>query len=843
VRLSRIDALRYGGLENACLSGLGEGLTVVLGPNESGKSTFTALARHVLYGFPDGRKRERSYKPRAGDRAGRLIFADEGGEWAIERVEGKNRGLVTVSALSGPERPGLLGELVGGVSVEAFQAIFGFGLDDLELVGDGDANDIVARLYAAGAGLAVNPMDVRKTLESRAADLYKSGGQKPAVNALASRIRELKLQIRELESEAQRYAGDQARLRELAGRLEPVRARRDELDVATHAIARDLQRLADADEQSLALRGQIAEQDAAIADLTRGAEVIDVDERVIAVEPELAALLEESSGFRQRLGAFAVADNAADEIARRIAAGPDLPPNAHDTAENRATVESWRDRLTRLQAEADTTERAAARSAANATGAESVVSDQTPVAASAGRALPVAFAAIAIVIGVAFLAIGLLVAPPQLLVSALGAAVVVLGVVGLTVALVRRVPAGAQAPLTADAARLRADAQASRVLADGAAADLATARAEWSAWLAVRDLDAHGEDPAAVRQLLDEIRERDGLAAEVARFRADAARERDAAEEWVVRLVDLMRRFDDSAGQIPPLSSALELAARARARLDRARAVQEERAGIARDLAAASAARRGLVERAEAASAAVAEVAEAHGLDSTDPLPQLAALAARVGEERAEAGQAFEELANEHAALRGQLDTEGRDDRMTRARQTLEGLRAQAGHAGDAYVVSALGVHLLDLARERFDRERQPDVVRVAGHVFSEMTLGRYTDVRIPLDAAISVVGAAGDLKPAAELSEGTAEQLYLALRVGLISSLGDLGRHLPVLMDDVAVNYDPERLAAASSAINELAKVRQVVLFTCHTATAEIMTAAVPGASLVTLDRCELRG
>ena len=71
MRLSRIDALRYGGLENAWLSGLGDGLNVVLGPNESGKSTLTALARHVLYGFPDGRAKQRSYKPRAGDRAGR----------------------------------------------------------------------------------------------------------------------------------------------------------------------------------------------------------------------------------------------------------------------------------------------------------------------------------------------------------------------------------------------------------------------------------------------------------------------------------------------------------------------------------------------------------------------------------------------------------------------------------------------------------------------------------------------------------------------------------------------------------------------------------------------------
>jgi uncharacterized protein YhaN len=381
------------------------------------------------------------------------------------------------------------------------------------------------------------------------------------------------------------------------------------------------------------------------------------------------------------------------------------------------------------------------------------------------------------------------------------------------------------------------------VFAEGVSAELASAQAEWRAWLAQRGLDVHGDDPAAVRQLLDELRERDALAADAARLHAEAARERDAAEDWVIRLVDLTRRFDGEAGQIPPISSALEVAARARAALERARNAQAERAEVVRELAAVNASRRGLIERAETASATIAQIAATHGIDSANPLPALEMLAASSAERLKQSADAYEQLAEQHAVLRGQLDNDGRDDRMTRARQELEGLEARAVAAGDDYVASALAVRLMNLARERFERERQPEVVRVAGRVFSEMTLGRYTGVRIPLDAEISVISAAGDLKPATELSQGTAEQLYLALRVGLISSLGELGRHLPVLMDDIAVNYDPERLVAAAAAVAELALARQVVLFTCHDTTAQVMTAAVPGASLVTLDRCELRG
>ena len=159
----------------------------------------------------------------------------------------------------------------------------------------------------------------------------------------------------------------------------------------------------------------------------------------------------------------------------------------------------------------------------------------------------------------------------------------ILGVVGLVVALLRGGAAPSALPLTADAARLRAEAEAARVLADTSASQLEAARAQWRAWLAERALDANGEDPVAVRQLLDDIKERDALAAQAAEYRAIAAREREKAEEWVLRLVDLVRSYDDTAGQIPPLTAATELAARAETVLARALAAQEERATMLRD--------------------------------------------------------------------------------------------------------------------------------------------------------------------------------------------------------------------------------------------------------------------
>ncbi len=112
IRLIAVEAVRYGELSDVVLGDFGEGLNLVLGRNEAGKSTFTSLIRHVLYGFPRRRGGERLYQPPSGDsRVGRLVFLEDGERWVVERREGVRGGEVTVhgprGAEPGEERPGL----------------------------------------------------------------------------------------------------------------------------------------------------------------------------------------------------------------------------------------------------------------------------------------------------------------------------------------------------------------------------------------------------------------------------------------------------------------------------------------------------------------------------------------------------------------------------------------------------------------------------------------------------------------------------------------------------------------------------------------------------------------
>ena len=73
-------------------------------------------------------------------------------------------------------------------------------------------------------------------------------------------------------------------------------------------------------------------------------------------------------------------------------------------------------------------------------------------------------------------------------------------------------------------------------------------------------------------------------------------------------------------------------------------------------------------------------------------------------------------------------------------------------------------------------------------------------------------------------------EQLYLAIRFGYISAKTGGAEPLPIVMDDVLVNFDPTRAAAAAAGILHMAKSRQILFFTCHPTIVQIFTNPSPG-------------
>ena len=138
---------------------------------------------------------------------------------------------------------------------------------------------------------------------------------------------------------------------------------------------------------------------------------------------------------------------------------------------------------------------------------------------------------------------------------------------------------------------------------------------------------------------------------------------------------------------------------------------------------------------------------------------------------------------------------------------------------------------LLDRTRQRFERERQPSVVLHAENFFTRVTGKLYRRLYVPAgqEQTITVTDTSGRTKQPPELSRGTREQLYLALRFGLIRESNEHGEPLPVLLDDALVNFDEDRGLLAAAAFTELAQTNQLLVFTCHPQVVEwFRTAAV---------------
>ncbi|MCH8223541.1 MAG: AAA family ATPase [Chloroflexi bacterium] len=139
---------------------------------------------------------------------------------------------------------------------------------------------------------------------------------------------------------------------------------------------------------------------------------------------------------------------------------------------------------------------------------------------------------------------------------------------------------------------------------------------------------------------------------------------------------------------------------------------------------------------------------------------------------------------------------------------------------------------ILDAARTEYQSERQAPLMRKASEHFRRITGGAYERVEAIMgEEEIQVVESTGRVKPVTELSRGTAEQLYLAMRFAFIDEYAEHSEPVPVLMDDVLVNFDAERSVAASEAIVEFSREHQILLLTCHEETVDRMKAAAEAA------------
>ena len=152
----------------------------------------------------------------------------------------------------------------------------------------------------------------------------------------------------------------------------------------------------------------------------------------------------------------------------------------------------------------------------------------------------------------------------------------------------------------------------------------------------------------------------------------------------------------------------------------------------------------------------------------------------------------------------------------TALRQKLEAVTERISRLELTYDALEIAQTTLAQASAELQRRFAPRISKRAQELFGKLTGGRYTRLTLGEDLTVHAgTDTEATLHSALWRSEGTIDQLYLALRLAVAE---ELTPHAPLVLDDALVRFDDQRLTEALDVLTEEAESKQVILFTCQT-------------------------
>lgn len=160
----------------------------------------------------------------------------------------------------------------------------------------------------------------------------------------------------------------------------------------------------------------------------------------------------------------------------------------------------------------------------------------------------------------------------------------------------------------------------------------------------------------------------------------------------------------------------------------------------------------------------------------------------------------------------GQMETLGREEDL---QQKLDEVNDRLRKLQDTYAALELAQKYQEAASAELQRRFAPRISRRAQEIFGRLTGGRYEKLTMAADLSLMVSAEnENTLRSSLWRSDGTADQLYLALRLAVAEALTP---NAPLVLDDALVRFDDTRLKEAMAVLQEAAEEKQVILFTCQ--------------------------
>lgn len=192
--------------------------------------------------------------------------------------------------------------------------------------------------------------------------------------------------------------------------------------------------------------------------------------------------------------------------------------------------------------------------------------------------------------------------------------------------------------------------------------------------------------------------------------------------------------------------------------------------------------------------------------------------------------KALAEMSQRYGELGQRLESARSDCAYDQLKYEYQETRCRLREAKHELVTLLLAKRMLEKSIAAWESRSQPKVYAQASRLFSEMTGGAWTRVSMTGEGGLVAVASDGEVREVRHLSLGTCQQLYLSLRVAMLQHAETVGASIPVLADDILVNFDAVRRRAAARVLAELARSRQVIVFTCHRETVDALREADEG-------------
>ncbi|MCG7360885.1 AAA family ATPase [Roseomonas sp. ACRSG] len=252
-------------------------------------------------------------------------------------------------------------------------------------------------------------------------------------------------------------------------------------------------------------------------------------------------------------------------------------------------------------------------------------------------------------------------------------------------------------------------------------------------------------------------------------------------------------------------------------------------------------------QEAEAAAAGQALAREGDGLSveelraeaASHPAESLEAVLAEARAEQQALTQQISEAATEAARLRAERDALHNDDGVAQAAQDQQAAIAQLGQTLEDALLAQVAASLLDAAMGQLQEAGDDALLRRIGAFFAALTEGAYPAVQSREDekglAHLVIRRREFPEEDVAveALSEGTRDQLFLALRLVAIEDQVAGGTTLPFLGDDILQSFDDGRATAAFRTLLDFSETTQVILLSHHRHLAELAAATLPPGAL----------